>query len=74
MRGKAGWGFRRSMAGCPGSLTSCPGPKTAAVAAMCDSGYRETFHNLHLLLGFFRENGSHSAIFLIFPPIDGEIE
>jgi hypothetical protein len=24
--------------GCPGSLTSCPGPETTAAAAMCDSG------------------------------------
>lgn len=35
--------------GCAGSLTSCPGPKTTAVAAMCNSGYRKSLHFVHLL-------------------------
>jgi len=32
-----------------GSLTSCPGQKMAAVAAMCYSRHHKTLHSHHLL-------------------------
>jgi hypothetical protein len=63
----------RSM-GYAGSLTSCPGPKTAAVAAMCNSGYRKTFHLLHLLLTGTYKIRIYKVMFFSPSPNDGEIE
>ncbi len=37
-----------------GSLTSCPGLKTAAVATMSYSWYGKAFHMFHLLLFYQR--------------------
>lgn len=37
-----------------GSLTSCPGLKTAAVATVSHSGYGKPFHMFHLLLFYQR--------------------
>jgi hypothetical protein len=60
--------------GCSGSLMSCPGPKTAAAAAMCNSWNHKTLHIIHLLLDINYDNSVYIAIFLNFSPIDGEIE
>jgi len=60
--------------GCAGSLTSCPGPKTTAVAAMCNSGYRKSLHFVHLLFFSYCNGDVYIAIFFSFPPTDGEIE
>jgi hypothetical protein len=68
-----GWGWGELM-GCAGSLTSCPGPKTTAVAAVCNSGHHKTLHIVHLLLFFNCDDGGYIAIFFSFPPADGEIE
>ena len=59
---------------CTGSLTSCPGPKTATAAAVCNSGYHKTLHRVHLLLFYNCDDGVYIAIFFSFPPTDGEIE
>ena len=58
--------YRQSKAGCTGSLTSCPGPETAAAAAMCDSGYCKSAHIVHLLLCFFWVTGFITQYFLFF--------
>jgi hypothetical protein len=60
--------------GCSGSLTSCPGPKTTAVAAMSNSGYRKTLHRAHLLLFYHYDDGVYIVIFSSLSPMDVEIE
>ena len=70
-----GWiGVEGESKDCAGSLTSCPGPKTTATAAMCKSGYHKTLHGVHLLLFNNYDDSVYIAIFFSFPPIDGEIE
>ena len=59
----------QSKAGCPGSLMSCPGPKRAAAAAMCDSGYCETLHNIHLLLSLSAMTALIAQYSLFFRPL-----
>jgi hypothetical protein len=63
---ETGSGDGRSKAGCPGSLTSCPGPERAAAAAMCDSGYCKSFHQVHLLLSVLAMAGFTAQYFLFF--------
>jgi len=60
--------------GYAGSLTSCPGPNTTTAAAMCNSGYRKTFHMIHLLLFYNCDDGVYVVISFSFSPAEGEIE
>jgi hypothetical protein len=57
-----------------GSLTSCPGLKTAAVATVSYSWYGKPLHVSHLLLFYQRVAWFHIETFFNFPLIDGEIE
>lgn len=52
--------------GWPGSLMSCPGPETAASAAMGDSGYHKTLHIFHPLLHFYFQKNLIFQYFLVF--------
>jgi hypothetical protein len=60
--------------GYAGSLTSCPGLKTTAVAAMSNSGYHKMLHIVHLLLFYNCDDAIYISIFFSFSPADGEIE
>jgi hypothetical protein len=57
-----------------GSLTSCPGLKTAASATVSHSWYGKSFHMFHPLLFFQRIAGFHIETFFNFPFMAGEIE